>query len=75
MNQILIGSLVLSLLHALIPSHWLPFVTIGKTEHWTESRTLIVTALAGLAHTISTTILGLIVIFGIFYYHYHLKII
>ncbi|WP_028665362.1 hypothetical protein [Runella zeae] len=61
MNQILFGSLILSILHALIPSHWLPFITIGKTERWTEIRTLTVTALAGLAHTISTTILGLIV--------------
>lgn len=61
MNQILIGSLVLSLLNALIPSHWLPFITIGKTERWTEVRTLAVTALAGFAHTVSTTILGLIV--------------
>jgi nickel/cobalt exporter len=61
MNQIIIGSLILSVLHALIPSHWLPFVTIGKSEHWTESRTLTVTVLAGFAHTVSTTILGLIV--------------
>ncbi|MCY7349291.1 MAG: hypothetical protein LH606_01310 [Cytophagaceae bacterium] len=61
MNELLVGALVLSLLHALIPSHWLPFVTIGKAEQWTESRTLGVTALAGLAHTVSTTLLGLLV--------------
>lgn len=61
MNEILFGALILSVLHALIPSHWLPFVTIGKTEHWAESRTLAVTGLAGLAHTVSTTILGLII--------------
>ncbi|AXE19334.1 hypothetical protein DR864_17045 [Runella rosea] len=61
MNEILFGALILSILHALIPSHWLPFVTIGKTEHWSEGRTLTVTALAGLAHTVSTSILGLII--------------
>ena len=61
MNEILVGSLVLSVLHALIPSHWLPFVTIGKTEGWSEGRTLTVTGLAGLAHTVSTTLLGLLV--------------
>ena len=61
MNEILLGAFVLSLLHALIPSHWLPFITIGKTERWTERRTLAVTGLAGLAHTISTTLLGTIV--------------
>ncbi|SFE83635.1 hypothetical protein SAMN05216167_12055 [Spirosoma endophyticum] len=32
MNELLMGSLTLSLLHALIPSHWLPFVTIGKAN-------------------------------------------
>lgn len=61
MDSILIGSLTLSTLHALIPSHWLPFVTIGKTERWSGRQTLTVTAIAGLAHTISTTLLGLLV--------------
>ncbi|WP_040007212.1 hypothetical protein [Fibrisoma limi] len=61
MDSILIGSLTLSLLHALIPSHWLPFVTIGQTERWSGRQTLTVTAIAGLAHTISTTLLGVLV--------------
>lgn len=61
MNDLLVGSLTLSLLHALIPSHWLPFVTIGKAEHWSGRQTLFVTALAGLAHTLSTTLLGVLV--------------
>lgn len=61
MNELLVGTLVLSLLHALIPSHWLPFVTIGQAEHWPQRRTLGVTALAGTAHTVSTSLLGLIV--------------
>ena len=61
MNALLTGSLTLSLLHALIPSHWLPFVTIGKVEGWSRRQTLTVTALAGLAHTLSTTGLGVLV--------------
>lgn len=61
MNALITGSLTLSLLHALIPSHWLPFVTIGKAEHWSPRKTLAVTALAGLAHTVSTTALGILV--------------
>ncbi|KAB7726454.1 hypothetical protein F5984_24350 [Rudanella paleaurantiibacter] len=61
MDSILIGSLTLSLLHALIPSHWLPFVTIGQTERWSLRQTLTVTTIAGLAHTISTTLLGVLV--------------
>lgn len=61
MDSLLVGSLTLSLLHALIPSHWLPFVTIGQTERWSLRQTLTVTAIAGLAHTISTTLLGILV--------------
>lgn len=61
MDSILIGSLTLSTLHALIPSHWLPFVTIGQTERWNRRQTLTVTAIAGLAHTVSTTLLGVLV--------------
>ncbi len=61
MNQLIVGSLTLSLLHALIPSHWLPFVSIGKAERWGMRQTLTVTALAGLAHTLSTTLLGVLV--------------
>ncbi len=61
MDALLTGSLTLSLLHALIPSHWLPFVTIGKIEQWSQRQTLMVTALAGLSHTLSTTLLGVLV--------------
>lgn len=61
MDSILIGSFTLSILHALIPSHWLPFITIGKAEHWSNRQLLTVTAIAGLAHTVSTTLLGVLV--------------
>lgn len=61
MLSLITGSLMLSLLHALIPSHWLPFVTIGKAERWGMRQTLTVTAIAGLAHTASTTLLGVLV--------------
>ena len=61
MIQILIGSLVLSILHASIPNHWIPLVVISKAEKWSRKETLWVTAIAGGAHTISTIIVGIIV--------------
>lgn len=61
MEALVTGSLIISMLHALIPSHWLPFVTIGQTERWSLRQTLIITAIAGLAHTVSTTLLGVLV--------------
>jgi len=59
--HILLGSLVLSVVHALIPNHWLPLVAIGRTEKWTRKETLGVTAIAAFAHTLSTIIIGIIV--------------
>lgn len=61
MHALITGSLLLSVLHALIPSHWLPFITIGHAERWSLRQLLLVTAVAGLAHTISTSLLGLFV--------------
>jgi hypothetical protein len=59
MIALLVGSAVLSLFHALIPSHWLPVVAIAKKEHWPIEQTLRVTFLAGCAHVFSTLLLGL----------------
>ena len=64
MNQIILGSIALSFIHALIPSHWLPFITIGKSLGWSKKQTLNTTFLAGASHTISTTIFGLLVSFA-----------
>jgi len=60
MYQIIIGSLLISLLHAVIPNHWLPVLAIGKKEGWSLSETSRVTFVAGLAHVISTVIIGFI---------------
>jgi nickel/cobalt exporter len=61
MYQIFIGSVVLSLVHALIPNHWIPLIAISKTEKWTERQTLWATAITGFAHTFSTIIVGIVV--------------
>ena len=61
MSQIFIGSLILSIIHALIPNHWLPLIAVGKTEKWTHSQTLWATVITGVAHTLSTIIIGIIV--------------
>lgn len=59
--QIFAGSFLLSVVHALIPSHWLPLVAISKAEKWNEKEMLGVTAITAIAHTISTVIIGIIV--------------
>jgi len=58
MVSILVGSFLISLLHAIIPSHWLPVLAIGRKENWDLAETEKVTFIAGLAHVLSTVIIG-----------------
>lgn len=60
MGQIILGSLLLSVLHALIPSHWLPILSIGRKEKWSLKEITQVTLLCGLAHALSTIGIGLV---------------
>jgi hypothetical protein len=61
LTQILIGSLLLSSVHAVIPNHWIPLVALGRAEGWSRSETLVITGIAGLAHVISTILIGVVV--------------
>jgi len=58
MIALITGSLLLSVLHALIPNHWLPVLAISRKENWTLNQTTSVTLLAGLAHALSTVLIG-----------------
>lgn len=60
MYNILIGSILISLLHAVIPNHWLPVLAIGKKEGWSLSETSRITFIVGASHVISTIIIGLL---------------
>jgi ABC-type nickel/cobalt efflux system permease component RcnA len=44
--------------HAAIPSHWLPFVFVGRTRGWTQKKTLGIVLLAGCGHLATNTVLG-----------------
>ena len=65
MNEALFGSVaatgfVIAFLHAAIPTHWLPFVLVGRAQGWSGKKTLGVAALAGGGHIASTVVLGLL---------------
>lgn len=61
MITLIAGSLVLSVLHALIPNHWLPVLAIAKKEGWSLNRTTSITFIAGLSHALSTVLVGIAV--------------
>jgi len=59
--SIIAAGFVVAFAHAATPTHWLPFVLVGRAQGWTRRRTLAVTALAGLGHSLFTAVLGLAV--------------
>lgn len=63
MEEQLISALVISVLHGLIPGHWLPFLALAKQENWSISTTLKYTSMAATAHALGTIIIGLFVFF------------
>lgn len=61
MVGIIIGSFVLSLTHALIPNHWFPLAAISRSEKWSKTESIKITALIGFLHTLSTILFGILV--------------
>jgi hypothetical protein len=49
---------VTAFLHAALPTHWLPFVLVGRGQRWSLPRTLGAVAAAGLAHIVTTALVG-----------------
>ena len=58
MFSIISGSIILSLLHATIPNHWLPVIAIGREQKWTIEEVTQVTFISAIAHGLSTIIIG-----------------
>lgn len=63
MFSIITGSIILSLLHATIPNHWLPVIAIGRKEGWTLQEVTQVTLISAIAHGLSTVAIGLFLAF------------
>lgn len=49
---------VTAFLHAALPTHWLPFVLVGRGQRWSLPRMLGAVATAGLAHIATTAVVG-----------------
>jgi nickel/cobalt exporter len=52
------GTILLALVHALIPNHWLPLVAVARAEGWKAREVTGITVLAALAHVLGTVGLG-----------------
>lgn len=51
----------IALAHAVMPTHWMPFALIGREQKWSLPKTILITAIAGLGHSVTTSILGSII--------------
>jgi len=60
MFSIIAGTILLAMVHALIPNHWLPLVAVARAEGWKQKEVTSITFLAALAHVTGTVVLGLI---------------
>lgn len=58
-SELIIGTLTISILHALIPSHWIPILAFEKKFKWTRQQTFRITLISALAHALSTVLLGI----------------
>ncbi len=56
------GGFAAAFLHAALPTHWLPFVLIGRAQRWSSQQTLGAVAAAGLSHIISTALVGVLIV-------------
>lgn len=53
-------ALLVALGHALLPTHWLPFVLFGRAQRWSRRRVLGIAFLASGGHVLATAVLGLL---------------
>ncbi len=60
------GGFAAAFLHAALPTHWLPFVLVGRAQGWSLGQVLGAVTVAGLAHVTTTAAAGgLIVMAGL----------
>lgn len=64
MAELVVSTFIISFLHALIPSHWMPIVTISRILKWNRAQTMRATVMASLAHCLSTILLGIVLALG-----------
>ncbi|WP_292051570.1 MULTISPECIES: hypothetical protein [unclassified Brevundimonas] len=52
------GGFVAAALHAALPTHWLPFVLVGRAQGWGMRKVSGTVILAALAHVLTTALVG-----------------
>ena len=62
LTTVAVTGFTVAFVHAAIPTHWLPFVLVGRAHAWSGRRVMGVAALAGAGHVLFTLLLGLVLL-------------
>jgi nickel/cobalt exporter len=58
---LLMSTVAIGFLHVIIgPDHYLPFILLGKSNHWSMKKTVGITFVCGVGHVLSSVVIGLI---------------
>src|SRR5438270_8683247 len=60
MFSVIAGTVLLAMVHAMIPNHWLPLVAVARAEKWNRNDVTTITFFAAAAHVTGTVALGLV---------------
>jgi sulfite exporter TauE/SafE len=66
-NALIITAISVGVIHTILgPDHYIPFIAMSKAGNWSSKKTALITFLCGIAHVLSSAILGFLGIwFGI----------
>ena len=60
--ELLVGAVAtVSVLHTMVPDHWVPIALIARQRGWSKSETARAALQAGIGHVLSTLLIALVV--------------
>ncbi|MCF6157379.1 MAG: hypothetical protein E3K32_02130 [wastewater metagenome] len=59
--SLMAATFFIALTHAIMPTHWMPFALVGREQKWGLTKTVFVTAGAGLGHSLITSVIGSVI--------------
>ena len=60
------ATVVLAVVHSILPDHWVPLAVVGRTQRWGLGRVARVSALAASGHVVASLVLaGIVALIGL----------
>lgn len=65
-SLLMAATVVLAVVHSILPDHWVPLAVVGRTQHWGLGRVARVSALAASGHVVASLALaGIVALIGL----------